>query len=282
MLTRPCRRGLTLAEIMVGLVVTLVVTGAVYRLLLTAQRLTRNQAERVALQSSVRAGSLIVFNELADLSTLAGGTPEQNDVVAMGASAISYRAMRGIGFVCDSPGPGVVRLARSSFSGHRDPQAGRDEAYVFVAGDSATVTKDAWVPLRILSVTSSSPCPGAGGSSITLTLSGSPAPESLEAGTPVRITELMEMKLYRADGRSWLGARSVSAGEAIQPLLGPLSDPGGFELEYLNAVGSTTLDRRDIRSIRVRLSGLMAGGGEEPGPQEELVTQVALRNPWPP
>lgn len=277
MLIRHCRRGFTLAEIMVVLVVTLLVTAAVYSLLITTQRLTRTQAQRVALQTSVRTGALIVLNELAELSTVAGGAPSQNDVVAIGTSAITYRAMRGVGFVCQTPGPTVVRLARSSFSGHRDPQAGRDEAYVFAAGNPAGETRDAWVALRILSVTSSSPCPGPAGPAITLTLSGSPASEPLEPGTPVRITELVEMRLYRADDRSWLGARSVNTGEAIQPLLGPLTDANGFELKYLDAFGSPTTDRTDIRSIRVGLRGMLGGSGEDPAP-EELVTQVALRN----
>ncbi len=277
MLTLSHRRGFTLAEIMLALVVTLVVTGSIYNLLLATQRVTRAQAQRVMLQSSLRAGSLIVLNELGELSTATGATPDQNDVLTMGPSAITYRAMRGMGFICQLPGAAVLQLSRTTFAGHRDPQAGRDRAYVFVPGN--TEMENSWVPRDIVTVATAAPCPGGQGPSITLTLSSSPSLEALEPGTPVRITELMELRLYRADDRSWLGARSVSAGEVIQPLLGPLTDVRGFELEYLDATGLPTADRSDIKSIQVRLRGMVESAGGNPAVlEEELVTRVALRN----
>lgn len=277
MLTLSHRRGFTLAEIMLGLVVTVVVTGSIYNLLLATQRVTRAQAQRVMLQSSLRAGSLIVLNELGELSTATGGTADQNDVLTMSPSAITYRAMRGMGFICHLPGATVLRLSRSTFTGHRDPQAGRDRAFVFVPGNAET--GDSWVARDIVTVTTAAPCPGGRGPSITLTLSSSPALDTLEVGTPVRITELMEFRLYQADGKSWLGARSVSAGEVIQPLLGPLTDVSGFQLEYLNAAGSPTADRSDVKSIQVRIRGVVESAGDRAAVlEEELVTRIALRN----
>jgi hypothetical protein len=263
---------------MLSLVVTLMVMGSIYHVLLATQRTARAQAERVVLQSGVRAGSLIVMNELGELGTVPGGTPEQNDIVAMGAAAVTYRAMRGTGFICQAPEGSVIRLAQATFSGHRDPQAGRDEAYVFVPGDSATETKDTWLPFRILNVASTSACPSGQGPGITLTLSGNPPAELLAPGTPVRIGELMELRLYRADDNSWLGIRSIAAGEAIQPLVGPLAGAEGFALEYLDAFGAPTLDRTSISTIRVTLRGLLQGPENSGGIGEELITRVSLRN----
>jgi hypothetical protein len=101
-------------------------------------------------------------------------------------------------------------------------------------------------------------------------------------GTPVRIYEVMQLKLYRSEGKSWLGARSVSSGEAIQPVVGPLRDGDGFLLEYLSSGGVATTDRRSIQSIRLTLRGVadssISQTGEMVRPQEELVTQVVLRN----
>ena len=275
------RRGFTLTEVMLSLFMTLVVTGAIYSLLLSTERLTRAQGQRISLQSSVRAGSLILLHELSELGTVTGGTPAQNDIVAVGPSAITFRAMRAMGFICQTPAPAVIRVARNSFSGQRDPQAGRDEAYVFVPGNPVAATGDAWVAVKIVQVATASACPG-NLPAITLMLSGSPSVEAVEVGTPVRITELMELRLYRADERSWLGARSVSSGEAIQPLIGPLADVNGFDLEYLNGIGAPTTDRTGIKSIRVRLRGMLeSGGGLGSSLEEELVTQVALRNSLP-
>jgi hypothetical protein len=94
----------------------------------------------------------------------------------------------------------------------------------------------------------------------------------------------MQLKLHEADGKSWLGARSVSAGEAIQPVLGPLADVNGFSLQYLTAAGVATANLTAIKSIRVTLRGITDGvvsAGIAASPthvQEELVSQVALRN----
>ena len=279
MLTRS-RAGFTLAEVLVALGLTLMVTGTLYRLLITTQRTTRAQAQRVELQSNLRAGALIALSELRELSTVTGGTGTQNDILVVGSTALVYRAMRGIGFICGPPSATSIRIARSSFTGSRDPQADRDEALVFIEDRAAAGVEDIWQGMKILSVATGASCPGALGPGITLTVPASPAVAGLEAGTPVRITEVMELRLYESEGRSWLGARSVSSGEAIQPLVGPLTLGSGFRLEYLDASGTPTADRTSIKSIRVTLRGTTQGGGTgNAAPVEgELRAQVALRN----
>jgi prepilin-type N-terminal cleavage/methylation domain-containing protein len=272
------RHGFTLAEVMLSLSMVLVVAGAIYNLLVTTQRLTRLQGERVSLQSSVRAGSLVIAEELRELSTVEGGTAEQNDIIAFGPSTVTYRAMRGIGFICHTPSSGMIRIARSSFSGYRDPQAGRDEAHVFIPGNAEA--KDSWVPVPIVGVATAAACPGGLGAGITLAVAASGALGLPEPGTPVRIMELMELSLYQSDGRSWLGARSVHTGEAIQPLIGPLTDAGGFGLEYLDATGAATADRTRIKSVRATVRGTTeeGGAGSDAPVEEALITQITLRN----
>ncbi len=279
MLTRS-RGGFTLAEVMIALVLTLVVVGTLYGLLISTQRTTRAQALRIELQSTLRAGSLIVLSELRELAAVPGGNPVQNDVLVPGSTALVYRAMRGLGFVCGTPDATTIRIARSTFSGHRDPQAGRDEALVFIAGGGATGSEDSWLGTRISDVATGASCPGSTGPGITLTVPAGGLPAGLEAGTPVRITEVMELRLYESEGSSWLGARSVSSGEAIQPLVGPLIRGSGFRLEYLNAAGTPVTDRSGIKSIRVTLRGAAEGGGWRNGAavEEELQAQVMLRN----
>ena len=278
------RRGFTLAEVMVSLVLTLVVAGALYSLLVSTQRVTRAQAERVDLQANVRAGSLVVLSELRELSTATGGAGEQNDILVAGSTALVYRAMRGVGFICGTPSATAIRIARSTFTGHRDPQAGRDDALVFIDDSAAAGAEGSWLGTKIVSVATSAPCPGALGPGITLTLPAGATVAGLEAGTPIRIAEVMEVRLYESGGRSWLGARSVSTGEAIQPLVGPLTKGSGFRLEYLDATGTPTADRTSIKSIRIAVRGTTEGGGAGSSSpvEEELITQVALRNAvWP-
>jgi hypothetical protein len=279
MLTR-FRGGFTLAEVMISLALTLAVAGTIHRLLVSTQRVTRAQGQRVELQSNVRAGSLIVVSELRELSAVTGGTEGQNDILVAGPTALVYRAMRGLGFSCGTPDATVIRLARSTFTGHRHPQAGRDEALVFLEERAASGVDDIWRSTAIVSVATGASCPGALGGAITLALPAGASVPGLEPGTPVRITEVMELRLYESEGRSWLGARSVGSGEAIQPVVGPLSPGSGFRLEYLDAAGAPTADRTSIRSIRITLRGTTEGGGagNSSPVEEELIGQVALRN----
>jgi prepilin-type N-terminal cleavage/methylation domain-containing protein len=281
------RSGFTLVEILVALVIMGVVSGAVFQLLTNSQRLSRFQTEQVSLQSNVRTGSTLVPAELRELNTFLGGNVTQNDVLApLAADAITYRAMRGLGTVCQVPATQTqIRLRGSTYSGARDPVA-TDGIYIFVENDVDRDADDVWVPVQLTGVATGNVCPGAVGPEpgITLTTQANASVVGLAVGTPIRIFEVMELKLHIADGRSWLGARSVSVpGQAVQPVLGPLVDGNGFGLEYLDGAGAATANLDAIKSIRVTVRGLtdelVRGSGTQVGhPQEVLVSQVLLRN----
>ena len=145
-------------------------------------------------------------------------------------------------------------------------------AYVFVPGDPGKAVPDSWLGLAITGV-ANAVCPGTRGPGMTLTVPEASAETGVELGTPVRIAEVMELRLYQSDGQSWLGARSVSAGEPIQPVVGPLAEAAGFRLEYLTGAGTPTTDPTSVKSVKVTLRGQVKGHLEE-----ELITQVTLRN----
>jgi prepilin-type N-terminal cleavage/methylation domain-containing protein len=272
----PRRQGFTLVELVVAMVMALVVIGAIHRLLLDTQRLSRIQAARLDLQSNLRASALLIANELRELSGRAPAAPERIDLQSITATGLTYRAPRGIGFVCDSPGAGQFRIARSTFSGYRDPQPSRDIAYLFVEGVADPPVADSWLSLPITGVSTGS-C-SAGEPAIGIT-TGS-ALTGIAPGTPLRIYETMELRLYQSDGEWWLGARSVSAGEAIQPLAGPFAGSGGIRFEYLDRSGMPTSDPAAVKSI----GAIMRGTTELPLPpagerlEEQLVLQTTLRN----
>ena len=104
-------------------------------------------------------------------------------------------------------------------------------------------------------------------------------------GTPVRCYETMELSLYANGGKSWLGMRSVSAGGALQPLLGPLADTDGLGFTYLDSTGAGRRRRQHVKSIVVPIRGVTSqqvstSGGNTYNAyvQDSLVTQVSLRN----
>jgi prepilin-type N-terminal cleavage/methylation domain-containing protein len=272
------RRGFSLVELVVALTLALIVTGAIHRLVFSSQRLSRMQASQIDLQTNVRAAGIVIANEVRELNAVGGGSVEQTDVLNTTPSGLTYRATRGIGFLCEASLAGRLRIARATFSGFRDPQALRDGAYLLIEGNPAAGIDDVWLQLSILSITTNTVCGGAPAIDLTV----SPATTAgLPAGTPVRFFEPMELKLYQSGGNAWLGARSIATGEAIQPVTGPLAATDGLQLEYLDRNSAPTADPASIRSIVLRIRGI----SEDPvftadgTPLEEtLVGQVTLRN----
>jgi hypothetical protein len=262
------RRGFTLVELMVATVSSVLAAGTIYQTVRVTQRVTRAQAEQLKVQSSVRGAVLAVANELRELSALEGGTGAQNDILSIGPSAIVYRAMRGIGFTCSPSSTDQLQIHRTGFSGFRDPQAGRDSVLVFV-GDSAPLP--VWIPLPVTGVSTATACAGSL-PGLTLTVEPAAFLSGRPAGTPVRVYEHMELRMYASEGKFWLGTRSLGTGEVIQPLFGPLSDGDGFRLSYLDRSGRPTGRPTAIRSIGVSVHGV--GDGVD----ELFSTDVALRN----
>ena len=117
------RRGFTLIEVLIALVIMGIVTGALYRLLNTSQRLTLAQSEQVSLQSNVRAGSLVVPSELRELNTVVGaGVGPRNDILDAQLTSVQYRAMRGMGFTCQAPAAPVTVITLNSSKLDRSPR----------------------------------------------------------------------------------------------------------------------------------------------------------------
>lgn len=276
------RQGFTLVELMIALVLAGAIAGAAYRLILTGQRVGMSQAEHADLQDQLRAGAIIVANELRELGfdsvpPAAGldiGPAASSDILIAEPSRIRYRAMRGLGFTC-APGTASQILLRSStWEGLRHPAPGVDSVALFMEGDPALPHDDGWVRARVAGVANGTCTDGT--PAITLATSWEAADQGAGAvaraatGGPVRIFEVMEIQLYPQGGESWLGMRSVSRGEVIQPVAGPLA---GFTLAYLNRNDDVTADRNEVRTISLTLQGSTAGLLPV-----VLTSRVALRN----
>jgi hypothetical protein len=202
----------------------------------------------------------------------------------MSATSINYRAMRGLGTVCQVPTSTQVRVFNSTFMGYRAPAGPRDGLFVFVENSADKSSDDAWVRATVTGVASGNVCPG-GVAGYTFTVS--PAVAGLTSATinaPVRTYEVMTLQLYQSNGEWWLGAQSNSAGEAMQPVLGPLRSGNGLGFEYFNSAAVTTTDVKQVRSIRVTIRGLsdqavVSGAGSTNAVVgDSIVTQVVLRN----
>ncbi|MGE5091370.1 MAG: PilW family protein [Bacillota bacterium] len=277
------RRGFTLVELIVALVLLSIVGGVIIKLLASSQRLARHQSERVLLQSNVRTGSLLVPSELREL----GVNATTADIQAMAANSITYRALRATGVACAvTPGaPGTVTLRKSLYFAYRPLQASRDSLLIFMDNDANLLTDDRWGAYAITGAPVSGVCPDGRPAWVVPAVVAVDSVALMQLETPVRSFEIMQIGLLADGGKFWLGARSVSGGEtALQPVLGPLRSDG-LQISYLAANGSATTVPSQVRTIDVLIRGLTqnattsgTGVTDLRLSQDSLLTRIRLRN----
>lgn len=283
------RRGMTLVELLVAMLLLGVVSTAVHRLLVSNQRLYRQQTQRAELNQNLRAAVALLAAELRELAatdTIAG------DIVAMSSSSLVYRAMRSLYVLCQAPAPatatsGTVVLAADR-RGLRPIHTDDDGVLLFAEADPASGTDDYWIHARPTGpVAAGTACPGAR-PSLTVALTDVTPPGGLAqvaAGAPLRSYQLTKLRAYRdSRGDWWLGAESYSYSTGwavVQPVLGPL-EPNGLEFAYFDSGDAATTAPGDVARIRVTVIGrtrqplwTASGPAYE---RDTLMAEIALRN----
>jgi hypothetical protein len=250
------RRGLSLAELLVTIVLFAMAGTVLLRSALRAGQGTRAVMEGAHLAASFDATLDFLEQDLADL----GLDSTAHDLKQIAGDSLTWRATRGAGLACRLALTGVWVL-EERWTGARLPQPGRDSLLVLVDGDSSGVRDARWVSLPILGVSQGS-CGAEPALRLTTVLDSTLAARTdLPLLLPVRSFEVMQARFYLSQGEWWFGARSVSAGEGIQPLAGPFA-PGGFRLSYADSAALATTNPAAVRAIEVLLAG-RAGSGRD-------------------
>jgi prepilin-type N-terminal cleavage/methylation domain-containing protein len=280
------RAGFTLVELVTVMVLVGVIGTALYQLLVNNQRVYRGQAERVLLSENARAAISVLP---ADLRELNAADRAGSDIVALGASSLSYKAMRGLYALCRAadPAAGRVTLDNTAFFGLRRLDPVQDSVLVFAENDPGTRADDAWVHADVTLAVPGTACPG-GSPSLELQLGAVTSRDlaGITSGAPLRNFEVAQALLYRdASGDQWLGGRTwqkrTGSWSGTQPIVGPLS-PAGLALEYFDPAGEPTADPSRVARVGIRVESrsgrTVPGAGGETFLLQTLMTQVSLRN----
>jgi len=292
------RRGFTLVELMVSVVLLGLIAVAGARVLRVVLNTTSAQMGLAATQGTVRVGVFALpqeFREIGYDSVPASGQVT-SDLEEIAAHRITFRAMRGLGFTCGTPSLTTLTIRKPTF-GIRGPLL-TDGFLLFVESDPNYSLDDQWVPLQIASIDSTATCGGQ--PAITFTLAAPPeldpvahtaiAISQVFVGGPIRWYERVEYGPWvDASGAAYVGFRSLSLGQReLSPILGPLIDTTGFALTYYSATG-TVLNPQlaapaSVRSIGLDLHGAtaspvsLAGSTKRSQAVTSVSTRVALRN----
>ena len=258
------RRGFTLVEALLAIVLLAIVGQSILRLLTATQRLFRTQNEQAALQAALRAGAALVPAELRELGP--------GDLVSMAPDQIVYRATRSTAVAC-AVTPASVTLPRELVYGYRSASAGRDSLLLFVEHDPSRSADDSWAALPVTGPAGTGSCPDGRTAVVIPTDIPAETLDSVILDAPVRSFEVVQLRLYQSGGRYWLGSRSVSGGESqVQPLLGPLA-PDGLRLRFLDAGGLPASAPAAVRLVGLTVRGVTAGAIAE-----SLAADIELRN----
>jgi len=281
MRSRHGRSGFTLVELLVAMVLMGIIGAVTMRLMVNMQRGSRAQSQLVSLQGSMRAGISLLPSELREISA--------GDVLIADADRIRYRAMRSTGVACQVTTTQVT-LRNSLLFGFRPVEAVRDGVFLFVDDNIANAGDDTWRRLLVTGVAPST-CPdGAAATQLTVLDAVTNAAmdqiavvDKVKIEAPVRAYEVMEFRLYEADGRFWLGGQSLSTvGSQVEPVLGPLT-ANGLVFTYRDRAGAQTGVLADIRMIEIALYGeteapITTGSYYNMIEEDSLTARVRLRN----
>ncbi len=287
------RRGYTLIELMIALVLLGMVSAAIYKVLVNNQRIYLAQTQQIDLQQNIRAAASILPAEFRQID--AG----DSDIVAMGPDSIRTRVIRQLSFLCFAPvlggGVGQITLTvrQSPMYGTRSAFTVNDSLLVYYEGDPTARSDDGW--LRGQVKTTATLANGCGGPApnnafvITLDptwLAGSQINfnGAITNGSPVLGFDKVVYRTYQSsDGNWYLGLRNPGATGTIQPLVGPLIGSNGVTFSYFDATGAVTTDPTRVARIDITLrarttSPIRDVSGAIAYKVDSVVTSVALRN----
>jgi prepilin-type N-terminal cleavage/methylation domain-containing protein len=308
------RRGFTLVEIMIAMIMMLLVGGALTRILLNTMRVSQAQMIQADMQGNVRTAGLILPMELREIGYDSNiyvlppstATAVTSDIEAMGQNFIQFRAARGFGILCeydaanlDAGNPVVWKFLKPVF-GMRSVRD-NDLIKLHVENNPNASFDDQWARLTVQ----------AGTVDENANCGGQPAVEFRTVAGPVQVGPLAGQVLKStavflgsparwyervrygpfvdADGRTYLGLLSLSAGDNVpQPVAGPIRPADGVQFRYFDAnmalLTPGVNPSWQVRNIEVRLIGQTRAPISKSGTSQRLasemvtVTRVALRN----
>ncbi len=271
--------GFTLTETLVVVMVSALVIGSIYQMVIMQDRSTREQYAIVDNAQNGRMALTLLANDLKEISAVDG------DVVAADSISIQFRALRKAAVACNKPSNSALDLWVLGA-----PIRVGDSVMVFVEGNPMSSNDDSWLALRVNSVNQSN-CPGGAdpysvglGNMLQVGFTGTPL---TNAGTGALVRSFVATRYRLVDNGEWGQlTRTDTLPEA--PLIDRLSRIAeeGLRLRYFNAAGTqmpyNTLSSNlsNIMRVQVKVRGKAARAVSKTGAnrlQDSLVTTVYLR-----
>jgi prepilin-type N-terminal cleavage/methylation domain-containing protein len=270
------RRGFTLVEVLVGMVLGAIVMTGVVQMMIVQGRGYRKQREMIDVRETAREAVAMLSWDLRQ--SLTGGSP----LAAMGPGMVALRSPRGLGTIC-AKHPTLARYGLWKTGGNI--VAGVDDsALVYQLG------RDKWTVVKITAVgtpaamgVTACSWPGARPPDVVVEFGVTTKTDTsyIKIGAPFRSFRRIEYAEYQLNNRWWLG-RKVGAAASYDQLTGPLVAPAnGLTLTYYDTLGAVTANPSAVGSIAFTLRTESFKntyvGSTYVYQRDSLTTKVALR-----
>jgi prepilin-type N-terminal cleavage/methylation domain-containing protein len=307
---RPPRRGLTLIELMISIVLLGLLGGLIVGFLLKQERFYAGATEILLTRTQVRQASVMMPSDLRGIAS--------GDIYAMTDTSIDFRSTFGSSYVCASTKASSqisippVNLAKgSALTVWSQTPVNNDSLALYVDSTNTSSKDDSWSYHRIsaTSVAFSNASPGclsatgmmkstdvnAGNPSYAYTLSPTQS-GTVSAGAAVRFFKKVHYSLYKAADNNWyLGYYDCRTSRtpvcnAIQPIAGPLRpyvagspELAGVRFTYYDTLGNVTTNRLAVSRISVLLQAqgtrtIQLVGSSPTTFRDSVRIEVGLRN----
>ena len=275
-------QGFTLIELLVAMVIFSIVGSSVYQVLVRNQRTYAEQSERVAMNANVRNGLSLLTSELREINP---GDSLGSDIISMSSTAIRYKAMRSLYFLCQAPDTinNIVYVWDTQY-GLRDLDVSLDSVVVFADNDPNTRSDDRWIHANATSIASGNVCPGASaGQAIRLSGVSAPGVTAVLDGAPLRSFSPVEFGTMTSGSDTYLGYRSWSKSggwTGQEQVLGPLSS---LTFSFYDTAGAVTATAADVSLIEIDVEAqtedpVRLPDGSMGHATTDLTMNVAVRN----
>jgi prepilin-type N-terminal cleavage/methylation domain-containing protein len=308
-LVRRPRRGFSLPELIVALLIFALIGGAIVKTLSGGQRAYDAQVQHIDMQQNMRLASSILTSELRALDASDG------DIQAMGPDSIRIRSMRQMGYLCTIPilgGALVNQVLNAATFAVRDTLQGMryfaqsDSLLIYYEASPNLRTDDSWV------TAASTTNPGTGvltncaapftgqGRLFTANIRFDPtlvAPQTPQAntagniplGAPIFGFQSITYKRLKVGNDWYVAIDSAGVASTNQPIIGPLTDSLGIRFTYYSATGAllsppyTPAVQATVARISIALAlktamPIRKSTGTPAADTSRVTLEVALRN----
>jgi prepilin-type N-terminal cleavage/methylation domain-containing protein len=300
-LMRLARRGFSLTEIMVALVLLGIVATGIMTVVMRQQQFYRSATEVIDTRQQIRQAVAVVPVDVRGVSSVGG------DILNMSDSSLDVRGNIGSALVCSHTANSVtippLNLANGRYFTTFLTRPKLNDVLIIFDDKAAGNQDDDWVPYTISNIDSTT----AGCTSFTdatadagkyryvytftSNLSG-----TITDGAPLRMARGVKYSIYKSatDGLWWMGYRECrgdgSSCAAVQPVSGPYKPyvPGdtvasGVSFVYRDSTGAITTNKANVARVEMFVHGqtqgaVALGGGKLSPYSDYMKVTIALRN----